>query len=83
MIASENACNSSYGILSWIGVLGDCSTRIALPMKRILCACSTEMNEVGSILCLNVKMAFQFSSSLSFLFSNIESSEVTAFKLDS
>jgi hypothetical protein len=43
MIASENACNSSIGILSCIGVRCDYKIITALPMKSIFWAYSLEI----------------------------------------
>lgn len=60
--ASENACNSSLGIRSYIGVRCDYKISIAFPIKSIFIASSTEIYELGNMLCRKVKLAFQSSS---------------------
>ena len=83
MIASEKACSSSAGILSWTGVLLYYSTLTALPIKRIFCANSAEIYGLGSILCLSVNKVSHSSSSSSTELSAVSAKiEPIAFKFE-
>ena len=62
MIALEKEFSSLTGILSSFGVLLDCSTFTALPMKRIFCPRLAGIYDVGNIDNLSVNREFQSSA---------------------